>query len=506
MDATLVLHATQVDSLHMIRHRLDQYGRDAIKPGNVYVWEEQNQRQLSETCLERWTDGLRWGPSRGGADGFLKYTQKPEPGQKDPPLVKRTYSVLMYAGGMGPPRKCYVVSYISTCAETNARLASIDTLPALPQTLPPDWYRPWRVARRRGRKAQAQDEAARASALPARSTGGQNSDRLLVTTYTRPAYDHSQSLRPPYDRYSYQARPASGAPSSSPMLSEASTEPAYADATLPIVAPQPIHTGILAYSGMRDPRRTVVPDQGSASLAEQGRRAPSLNNIDDAPTTDRGTILVDNAQETVSAVYRHSYPSWLTPRNRQWRDYDPDAAPDKSSISECYRQHTSMFVQSPNQSGSFFDPNDLYDQSCFYVGQSAPQTDKDGPCAPHGIPANYCDHLHSEPTYIPPPSYSAYAAMDERYPVASAPDAGGMDVGHPTAFDAGDLAALDGHSTAFDAGYTTPDVGRPPRPNTFLAAYFAPVDSKSAHHYSHSYHYGHPYGAYTNAYDYTSGF
>ncbi|KAL1728819.1 hypothetical protein EV714DRAFT_214358, partial [Schizophyllum commune] len=80
-EATLVLHATQVGGLHMVRHRLDQRGRDAIKPGNIYVWEEQTQRGLSEvgvffsarsaqvaylrpkTCLERWTDGERISPA-----------------------------------------------------------------------------------------------------------------------------------------------------------------------------------------------------------------------------------------------------------------------------------------------------------------------------------------------------------------------------------------------------------------------------------------------------------
>ena len=35
----------------MVRHRLDQRGRDAIKAGNIYVWEEQTQRGLSEVSV-----------------------------------------------------------------------------------------------------------------------------------------------------------------------------------------------------------------------------------------------------------------------------------------------------------------------------------------------------------------------------------------------------------------------------------------------------------------------
>ncbi|KAL1755634.1 hypothetical protein FB107DRAFT_248734 [Schizophyllum commune] len=188
-EATLVLHATQIGALHMVRHRLDQRGRDAIKAGNIYVWEEQTQRGLSETCLERWTDGMRWGPSRGGADGFLKYNQKLEEGERNfvlprrfietsgPPLIKRTYSALMRVGGVEAPRKCYIVAYSSTCAQIDARLLCVEDVGCLPRRVPPGWYQPWRAPRRRGKKTQeVKARGPGPSASPGRSTTESSSD------------------------------------------------------------------------------------------------------------------------------------------------------------------------------------------------------------------------------------------------------------------------------------------------------------------------------------------
>ncbi|KAI4520362.1 uncharacterized protein SCHCODRAFT_02513195 [Schizophyllum commune H4-8] len=73
-DALQVFSAVARHVLPLITHRLDAEERRAICSGNVYVWEERS-ADTAGMGMERWTDGLSWGPSRV-RDEFLYYQQK----------------------------------------------------------------------------------------------------------------------------------------------------------------------------------------------------------------------------------------------------------------------------------------------------------------------------------------------------------------------------------------------------------------------------------------------
>ncbi|KAJ7282700.1 Gti1/Pac2 family-domain-containing protein [Mycena rebaudengoi] len=76
-DVRVVFHAVLLDILPMVTRRLDSEERGFIVPGSVYVWEERGaQSELTGVGIERWTDGIRWGPSRV-REGFLFYHEKP---------------------------------------------------------------------------------------------------------------------------------------------------------------------------------------------------------------------------------------------------------------------------------------------------------------------------------------------------------------------------------------------------------------------------------------------
>jgi len=64
----------------MVTRRLDTEERRSISSGCVFVWEERGPNaEATGLGIERWTDGIRWGPSRV-RDEFLFYHEKdPEP-------------------------------------------------------------------------------------------------------------------------------------------------------------------------------------------------------------------------------------------------------------------------------------------------------------------------------------------------------------------------------------------------------------------------------------------
>jgi hypothetical protein len=64
-DALAVFNGVARNVLPLITRRLDAEERRAIVPGNVYVWEERGANSESSAIgMERWTDGMGWGPSR----------------------------------------------------------------------------------------------------------------------------------------------------------------------------------------------------------------------------------------------------------------------------------------------------------------------------------------------------------------------------------------------------------------------------------------------------------
>ncbi|KAF9266068.1 hypothetical protein L218DRAFT_858928 [Marasmius fiardii PR-910] len=155
-DALQVFYGVATNKLPLITRRLDAEERRAIVPGNVYVWEERGAN--TETIgigMERWTDGMGWGPSRV-RDEFLFYHQKESDVEDDPTnpitpwaqllrrdasqqtrngkaeperLVKQTYSVhvsLPADRPRGVVRKWHLTAYFSQ--EGLNRLATIDSI------------------------------------------------------------------------------------------------------------------------------------------------------------------------------------------------------------------------------------------------------------------------------------------------------------------------------------------------------------------------------------------
>lgn len=81
-DAHAIFYAVEQRYLPIVNRRLDSEERRSIRSGCVYVWEERGSDSdatgvgvcmpfpyhlihvLTARQIERWTDGIRWGPSR----------------------------------------------------------------------------------------------------------------------------------------------------------------------------------------------------------------------------------------------------------------------------------------------------------------------------------------------------------------------------------------------------------------------------------------------------------
>ncbi|KAI0066020.1 hypothetical protein BV25DRAFT_1797199 [Artomyces pyxidatus] len=75
-DAQVVFFAVSKGILPIVSRRLDSEERRCIRSGSVYVWEERGpDAEATGLGIERWTDGIRWGPSRV-KDEFLFYNEK----------------------------------------------------------------------------------------------------------------------------------------------------------------------------------------------------------------------------------------------------------------------------------------------------------------------------------------------------------------------------------------------------------------------------------------------
>ena len=54
-DALLIFHAVDQGLLNKVKHRTKH--QDVIKSGSIFVYDKTSE-------LKRWTDGLKWSPSR----------------------------------------------------------------------------------------------------------------------------------------------------------------------------------------------------------------------------------------------------------------------------------------------------------------------------------------------------------------------------------------------------------------------------------------------------------
>ncbi|KAF5344001.1 hypothetical protein D9758_012880 [Tetrapyrgos nigripes] len=142
-DARVIFHAVLLNVLPMVTRRLDSEERSLISPGSVYVWEERGPNaELTGVGIERWTDGIRWGPSRV-REGFLFYHEKQDHhhpfsdssydsynsrhGASRSILIKQTYTV--FVDTPRGTRKWHLIAYFTE--ESLDYLQTIDDLPHL---------------------------------------------------------------------------------------------------------------------------------------------------------------------------------------------------------------------------------------------------------------------------------------------------------------------------------------------------------------------------------------
>ncbi|KAJ3759175.1 Gti1/Pac2 family-domain-containing protein [Lentinula raphanica] len=164
-DAHVIFHAVSLNLLPIVARRLDTEERRAISSGCVFVWEERGSNAESTGLgIERWTDSIRWGPSRV-KDEFLFYHEK-EPDTTDlelasesnapvtphhysrgfyrENLIKQTYSVFVETPR--GRRKWHLIAYFTQ--ESLEFLHTIDDIPGLASLhVPPGKYKSARSAK-----------------------------------------------------------------------------------------------------------------------------------------------------------------------------------------------------------------------------------------------------------------------------------------------------------------------------------------------------------------------
>jgi hypothetical protein len=175
-DAQVIFHAVSLNILPMVSRRLDTDERRAISSGCVFVWEERGPNaEATGLGIERWTDGIRWGPSRV-RDEFLFYHEKDAAPTEDiasdsdssqshagpshsrgllrDNLIKQTYSV--FVDTPRGRRKWHLIAYFTQ--DSIDYLRSIDDIPQLANLpVPPGNYKSARSAKGRPREPQVQD-------------------------------------------------------------------------------------------------------------------------------------------------------------------------------------------------------------------------------------------------------------------------------------------------------------------------------------------------------------
>ncbi|KAI0360471.1 hypothetical protein OH77DRAFT_1433882 [Trametes cingulata] len=176
-DALQIFYAVARNILPMTTRRLDAEERRAIQSGCVYIWEERcANSEATGMGMERWTDGMGWGPSRV-RDEFLFYHQRENDVHDDPNnpsarwasimrrrdargnlpfsrsdaerLIKQTYSVhvsLPEDRPRGITRKWHLTAYFSQT--TIDSLGTIDDIPGVGDVVVPEgWFKSARASK-----------------------------------------------------------------------------------------------------------------------------------------------------------------------------------------------------------------------------------------------------------------------------------------------------------------------------------------------------------------------
>ncbi|KAJ6594462.1 Gti1/Pac2 family-domain-containing protein [Mycena capillaripes] len=156
-DAHVIFHGVALGILPMITRRLDTEERRAIASGCVFVWEERGGPNTEPMGLgiERWTDSIRWGPSRVREEFLFYHEKDPDPIDIDlsydsdaayvpfilfrasrygpvhvlmrENLIKQTYSVFVET--TSGRRKWHLIAYFTQ--DTVDYLRTVDDLPYL---------------------------------------------------------------------------------------------------------------------------------------------------------------------------------------------------------------------------------------------------------------------------------------------------------------------------------------------------------------------------------------
>jgi hypothetical protein len=85
-DAAILIAACKSQILQPTTQRLTEFEKQSIKPGYCFVYLEQNSK------IKRWTDGLKWGPSKIDKD-FMLYIIKDVSPNKNTPEFKKTITL-----------------------------------------------------------------------------------------------------------------------------------------------------------------------------------------------------------------------------------------------------------------------------------------------------------------------------------------------------------------------------------------------------------------------------
>jgi len=112
----------------------------------VFVWEERStSSEAAGLGIERWTDGLRWGPSRV-RDDFLFYQEKFTKAEGSNILTKQTYSA--WVDLPTGPKKWHLTAYFTPGTINN--LATVDDITSIQgMTVPEGMYRRSRSGKRK---------------------------------------------------------------------------------------------------------------------------------------------------------------------------------------------------------------------------------------------------------------------------------------------------------------------------------------------------------------------
>ncbi|KAI0305327.1 Gti1/Pac2 family-domain-containing protein [Multifurca ochricompacta] len=280
-DALQVFFAVARNVLTLLTRRLDADERKAIRSGNVYIWEDRSASTVDNggLTMERWTDGMSWGPSRIREEFLFYYQRDPAqerlssgggrmsfPLQDSDKLIKQTYSVYVFLPedrGQDITRKWHLTAYFNQ--RTVDELTPIEDVPNVGRFPVPDGL----FKSARATKSKREDPKRIASGTPAGSdsyTLSSDSGALYTIfpssgngpqtahAYTKDGTSRSHPLTPVSAEPSTWSGPSgSGVPNSrSPHRHSAPSQ------TLPRPVPTPVPTASqMRLPGVRHPPSLV---------------------------------------------------------------------------------------------------------------------------------------------------------------------------------------------------------------------------------------------------------